>query len=373
MKIGIFTLHSTTNYGGALQTYALSQILKEMGHDPEIVCYCNDETISWTRKIIGIITTYSFRNLFFLIKEFANRIIKQNNNNYIDQRQEIFNNFYRKKLVYTERIWTKQLPKFVMKYDVLITGSDQVWTDLYTNNLIYFFDKLDMFKGKRISYAACSAHEKAPIYNRAVLKTLLTKFNAISVRDNTTAKLVKNVSGLNSVIVGDPTILYDFGDFSNTFVMDEPYIFCYFLGKEPTMGHYNVLKKIKTVYGNIKVVVIAYPGSKILEYADVIIDRASPLEWVGFIAQSAFVYTDSFHSVLFSLKYHKPFMAYYGEIIRASRFLSLRKEYSLENRITNKLEQVDLEKEIKWDFIDSKLNEIRIFSLNFLRSALSTM
>ena len=37
MKIGIFTLPLVNNYGGILQTYALSRVLVGLGHEPWLI------------------------------------------------------------------------------------------------------------------------------------------------------------------------------------------------------------------------------------------------------------------------------------------------------------------------------------------------
>ena len=39
MKIGIMTWHEYYNYGTSLQLYAISSILREMGHDPVVINY----------------------------------------------------------------------------------------------------------------------------------------------------------------------------------------------------------------------------------------------------------------------------------------------------------------------------------------------
>ena len=39
MKIGILTFHRAINYGAILQCYALSETLKDLGHDVWIVDY----------------------------------------------------------------------------------------------------------------------------------------------------------------------------------------------------------------------------------------------------------------------------------------------------------------------------------------------
>ena len=37
MKIGLITYHFSQNYGAVMQTYATCRILKELGHDVEII------------------------------------------------------------------------------------------------------------------------------------------------------------------------------------------------------------------------------------------------------------------------------------------------------------------------------------------------
>ena len=39
MKIGILTYHKAQNYGAVLQTYASQEVLKQLGHDVEVVDY----------------------------------------------------------------------------------------------------------------------------------------------------------------------------------------------------------------------------------------------------------------------------------------------------------------------------------------------
>ena len=57
----------------------------------------------------------------------------------------------------------------------------------------------------------------------------------------------------------------------------------------------------------------------------------SPEEWIYLIHHAELIYTDSFHAVLFSLKFGTPFIAYYTEAIRASRLKYLKEYYNLRN------------------------------------------
>ena len=74
MKIGIFTLHSNTNFGGGLQQIALFEILKTMGHDPQVVCVRNDVPQSTFRRILGVLSSYSFSSS---IRELKSRCLQK--------------------------------------------------------------------------------------------------------------------------------------------------------------------------------------------------------------------------------------------------------------------------------------------------------
>lgn len=372
MKIGIFTLHGTTNYGGALQAFALSEVLKKMGHEPEIVRTSYVEHVSVVRRIIGVLTSYSFYELYILIvKYFFGEKVKCAFVN-SDERIETFQTFYRENVVYTHAVKADELPEFVLRYDAIVAGSDQVWTQLYSSNLIAFFDFFDQYKGIRISYAACSAHQKVPCYNRWKVKKLLLKFDAISVRDETTRKLVKNVSGIEPLIVADPTLLLDSSPYIGQPLINEPYIFCYILGDAPAGGgHQAVFTKIKERYDNIKVLGIVPSSSSINEHIDICLEAISPFEWVNLICHAKFVYTDSFHAILFSIKFQKDFLAYYSEVTRASRLLALKNMFGLDNRVVGHTDQIDLKSNLyENNVVANRFQQLTKVSIDFLNSAL---
>lgn len=370
MNIGIFTLAGTTNYGGALQTFALSEYLKFKGHNVEIVIIRSEERTSPLRRFVGILTTYTLKEMFALF--FSDRIWKKRKKHLMDTNEitAVFNQFYKQNLHFTQPVPLKELPKFVNRYDVLITGSDQVWTDVYSKTLYYFFDSLQDFSGKRISYAACSAHSKAAIYNRAKLKKLFLRFDAISVRDEVTAKLVQHYCTRPVPIVADPTLLYDFEHTQESFMQQQKYIFCYILGEEPKGGgHIEAIKKIKNHVGNIKVIAINRTNIDYSSYFDEERNEASPMEWVSLIRNASFIYTNSFHALLFALRFHKPFLTYYTEVIRASRLLALRDYYGLGDNIAQSLTTWKYQP-VDWNSFDKKKEALQAKSMDFLEQNL---
>lgn len=87
-------------------------------------------------------------------------------------------------------------------------------------------------------------------------------------------------------------------------------------------------------------IVIPCNSRDITKYADKVFETLSPEQWVDMFYHARYVYTDSFHAIMFSLKFEKPFVSYYRNKIRSSRLIDLKKQgiasiYSNANEICN--------------------------------------
>lgn len=371
MKIGIFTLHSNTNFGGGLQQIALFEVLKAMGHEPRFLCVKNNSHLSTSKRIAGILTSYSVPQLADTFKEAIERIYKKKAagtpNLSLYERTDNFNYSV---LNYTPKFPVSELPDYVSDCDALIFGSDQIWTDVYSNVLPYFGDGIPDYKGKKIAYAACSAHDKAPFFNRAKIRALLADFDSISVRDLTTKRLVERYSTQKPTIVCDPTMLYDFEKYIKPYGIGKPYIFAYVLGDKSSEWHRRNIEKIKQSIGDFPVVALTTELDEQFTWADITISDALSVDWLNILRESAFVYTNSFHAVVFSMKFHREFVAYYGDLVRSSRMVALRKQFGLEERIVKHPSSVDYSKKIDFERTDKLIDEIAKKSKDFLNKAL---
>lgn len=125
----------------------------------------------------------------------------------------------------------------------------------------------------------------------------------------------------------DPSLLYAFEEFQTAHIVPEhPYILTYILGDEIKGGHATALEKIRQTVGDLPIYAISIPGnnSDIHPLADKVYQALSPVEWVAMFRHATFVYTDSFHAIMFSLKFSVPFVAYYRNIVRSSRLQDLK-------------------------------------------------
>lgn len=377
MKIGILTFHFGNNYGGILQCYALQQVLKSLGHDVEIINF-KPSRVSILKRVVNKLKTISSFGVFFrLVFNFVHvnkkQLTKPNKANIVANKKSILAAFDRFRSIYlniSEPVNERNIAKKAATYAAIVVGSDQVWTSLFDKYPIYFLDWKPFFEGKRISYAACSAYQYVQSKRAKHLKCMLSHFNAISVRDLTTAKLVMQITGTTPEIVADPTLLYSFDEFFSEKI-SEPYILTYILGAEINGGHDVAIRKIKEYYGDLNVISILIPSgvNDIEKYSDTVYYDLSPDKWVHLFANATFVYTDSFHGVMFSLKFRKQFLAYYVNIIRSSRLIDLKERFSLDDVIVNTVNNIYL-KQLSYHILENILSEYEKSSKDYLERIL---
>ncbi|KAA3143259.1 polysaccharide pyruvyl transferase family protein [Alistipes indistinctus] len=381
MKIGILTLFDQVsyNYGGTLQCLAMQNILKSMGHDVIVINYQSDEHKSLVFKVLSRLS--SITNCNELVGFFSDlctdlsRIINNKASRY-NLSNPLFESLINQKFSLTPVVNEKQIAFIANSLDAIIVGSDQVWSGFAKKQLVYLFDWIPEYKGLRISYAACSSRPRVPRLNQRKISVLLNKMNAISVRDIQTSKLVHQVSGMTPTIVLDPTFLYDFHNEEEDITINGAYIFAYCLGTEIRGGFSKTFQYIKSQHPNAKIVTINIPGfgEKIQKYADIILDQCSPGQWITLIKNAELVFTDSFHGVCFSLKYSKPFIAFYSLQWRASRLLDIKQRFKLDRYIVTSWQEIRDRKAIinkpDYTILQSQLQTLIENSWDYLHSAL---
>ena len=356
------------NYGGVLQSYALFKTIEGLGHTVEVIDFEYDSSDNQF-----LLTRIKETLLLFLRKYGFKRHRKQlkQTRELPDEHVAAFSAFKSRYIKYSKKVTNSTLSDIVGDYDAIVVGSDQVWNNVEGRRLHYFFDFDKPFKGRRIAYAPCSVRESVPCFNRMKLGRLLHKIDALSVRDQTTANMVKQVSGLDADIVLDPSCLYSYSEFASLPpIIEGDYVFAYILGSEIQGGHKSIIKKIFDKYGHMKVVAAIIPNVaiEVEKFADRVMYNADPAEWVNLIAHSRFVYTDSFHGCMFAMKYRKPFFAYYKDSSRASRLKDVRDMYGLPNVFMSG-EEYSINN-VNYEELDKSLNAQREESMRFLCRAI---
>jgi len=355
MKIGILTQHFLLNYGGIIQNFALQQVLLELGHEP--LTFEHDTCYSRTRWLLRtakqILKTRSLKGLP-VYPTYQGRIGNKN-----------FIKFVLKNI---RSVTVKDFtPDLTQKYglDAYIVGSDQVWRPAFNlgprlGNMFLDFAGDDVNK---ISYAAsfgCKEWEYTEEQERMCGK-LAKRFDAISVREASGVDLCKEHFGVDATLVLDPTLLLnkeDYGKVCHDVPKKEKHIFVYSL--VVSEGVLAVAEKVAEAMGLS--IIVKQAGRK-LKKEDTIED------WFAEFRDADYVVTDSFHGMVFSIIFNKPFSIVMNPSGGNDRYLSLLSQLGLMERIVSD-ELQPVFSAIDWSDVNHRLTELRKASFEFLKTNL---
>ena len=366
-----------------LQIFATQKMIASMGWEYEHILY-NKKTIGFMIKnLTRIFNPYFMRGkLMWLSKAREMRkhpeIMEQNR-----QRNQLFTD-YRKMYIGPYSPVFKgysALQVGAQRYDAVMVGSDQLWTPAGVRsrfyNLLFVPDRI-----KKVAFATSFGVNAIPDSQRAITKKYLSRIEHISVREIQGAKIIKELTGRNVVVALDPTLMYTGQEWSAFFPVerrfDQPYIFAYFLGKNP--AHREVVQNLAKKTG--KMIVTCPHLDEYVESDDYFGDHrcydVSPVDFLNLIRNADLICTDSFHGSVFSILNHKQFMTFNRfnqaeKQSRNSRIDSLFSLLGLEKRRYSNL-NADLgalmEAPIDYATVDENLENLRKQTRAFLKEAL---
>ena len=202
MKIGILTFHYSINQGSVLQAYCVYKLLKLRFPDAQI-------------EIINLVPfNREFNEWNFVSKRYP--FVKFDN----IRRYKSLRKFIKENAELSVRRYYRSLKKQIafinsLNYDYIFTGSDTVWMDSskldsILPNIYYLPTQI---RAKKVSIAASVdplKNENQYFEKKHELKKIFKEYSAISVRDNLTDELLKNLGIEYTIKIADPTLLYDF-------------------------------------------------------------------------------------------------------------------------------------------------------------------
>lgn len=258
------------------------------------------------------------------------------------------------------------------KYDAYVVGSDQCWRPCYNAFLSsMFLDFVQDKQVKRIAYAASFGTDKWEFtpQQTAVCALLAKKFDMVSVREDSGVKLCKEHLGVDAVHVLDPTMLLTKEEYIQLIEKEkEPKsngtLFNYFL--DPDAKKSVFIQKVAKAKGLKAFQVLPKCQTETRTKEDVknrIGDCVFPgvTTWLRAFMDADMTIVDSFHGMVFSIIFNKPFWAI-GNVSRGmSRFTSLLNMFHLEDRLldADNLDDVDFSKPIDWTMVNGILEEKR--------------
>lgn len=365
-KIGIITFHNALNYGAILQSYALSAFIENEGYDVEIINYENDcfkymFTLN-PLKAKGLKSRlYLVYKWLFYPKTMLNTLRKNKK----------MSAFILNKMNLSDKCNRMDIAEFSKRYQLIISGSDQVWNFKYTENDYNYLLEFSNENHRIISYAS-SIGDLANINNdiKRHFKNNLEKFYRIGVREKSAKQYLKTFIDNNVEVVLDPTMLLDKEDWvefssSSTEIkcLKKDFILIYIIAPETNL--IKVAKKLAEDEG-LDIVVLGNSGRlrELSNYKNII--DASIEDFVYYIANAKYVFTTSYHGLIFSINLNVNF--YYElskEVINNNeRLIDICDALKITNR---EITDVFLPKgEINWNDINFNLDSLKEFSRKFL-------
>lgn len=302
--IGIITLPHTDhyNYGGVLQNYALCTYLNRIGCPAEAV-HCSAYSVA-NKVRLGLYEKFNIH----IRKEKMKLVICRENPQTV-LRNQAFKRFIDEEIrpVKFKRYTKRTYDAINCRYNSLIVGSDQVWNPFWAVNkktaTTYF---LEFFDGKKSSYAASFGTSNIPDDKKALFEKGLNNFDYISVRENAGAKIVRNLTGKNVEVVIDPTMLLQKSEWQlvekrSIYRSKKPYILKYFLGVQSE----SIIQQVEDVARKLDCDI--YDISENIENKFYI---SGPREFIDLIDHAQAIYTDSFHAMVFSVLFNKPYAVF---------------------------------------------------------------
>lgn len=332
-------MHKVPNFGSALQAYALQRKVDELGYDAELIDYHYPNEYHCAKQ--GL-TYFPQRSTFrlFLLNVIARLMLALRLNKFKKKaeervnRYELLKNYRRfyKKFFKLSRFYDsiESVCDNPPDYDIYVTGSDQVWNPRFVaSDPVFFLDFAGVGK-PRLSYAASMSSRRIDKEFEDSYKVYLEKYDAISVREKSTAEIVSKMTGRETDVVSDPSLLLDkdewLGICPKESLLKENFLLLYIqsYSYDPYPNIVTFTKKMAEHLGLKVVILLGLRKGYSIDGA-VTFETAGPFEFLQLFRDAQFVVTTSFHGTAFALNFGKKFYSVVkkidGEDCRIADFL----------------------------------------------------
>lgn len=288
-----------TNYGSALQSYALQRAVKLTGHDPVVVDYCPD-------CLLDKDPLNPMGNMWDTDPEARERCrltLPAIRENYAK-----FQQFYREqyplsKGKYTSANFNDSLA--AEKLDGYICGSDTVFAVPEFGFDDGFYANYPAMRGRSVAYAASFGDYDVPQSDIEPMRERFANFRSIALRENDKLPMVRELASCPVHKVIDPTLLLTRKEYDEIAVeapYTDPYLLLYSRRGNEEMQRWAEDTAAANGWRVVEISLNARNGERNIMRYD-----AGVEEFIGLVRGAQMVVTNSFHGMLFAVQYSRPF------------------------------------------------------------------
>ena len=296
MNAGIISLYGYFNYGNRLQSYAVQQVMNQLGIDSKVLYVQNKHTD--IREVAKNI--YFFPPVKALIKPNKKLVLKY-------KRQKSFERFNK---TYIRSRKYSDVHK-ISGFDYYVLGSDQVW-----NPKRYDAVKKELFflrfanPNQKVCFAPSFGVSELPDKWKDYFAKNLMSFPYLSVREKAGAKIIKELIGKEPEVLIDPTLMIDADEWRK--ISKKPigvdtdcsYILNYFIGEKPEWA----ARRAESVGKQY-----SFANYDLFDINNEGLYTSDPSGFLYLVDHASIVLTDSFHACVFAFLFGKPFLLYARE------------------------------------------------------------
>ncbi len=332
-SVALLNFHwEQTNFGALFTSFALSKHIADMGWKPQNIDYSPFD---------------------------ADHVSLRANDG--------FESFRCRHLPRTRKVTNgKLLGMITRRFKTLVVGSDQVWSENLTAGQEDAFYLSFAGPGKRL-IAAAASFGKVPAAARDAegLKTRLSVFSAISVREKEDAQTVKDLVGQGACVPDpvfwvEPSVWHGLADEAKNRIEDE--VVVYIVNRDET----------NAILGFLEMSGLTTPEKP----ARVLSSALTPEEWLYAIRSARLVVTDSFHGTCFSVLLHTPFVCIHADENRSARHRTMLEGLGLLDRFFSNAADAFAAyrggRTVDWAKVDGLIAQYRRQGHEFIEAALAT-
>lgn len=354
MKIGILTFHRAHNYGAVLQCYALQETFRRKGHEVFVIDY-RQPWIEEFYKIFSIRLFAESSDKMAYVRKVLKKFI-------LSPFRSIWFRRFRNEFMSLTDPCGHELPQ---DFDLYVVGSDQLWS-LHClggkSDAVYMGDFQHPLTAKVVGYAV-SADMKSVELNEKEISRNISNFSLISMREAEVAAEVERITSVSCDVCLDPTLLTD----SQIW---EPVIDDKWKGKNYVLMYEVRWRKESKGLLRRKADELAASIGGGCTVIDLSTMKYSVRDFVSLFRYARYVVTTSFHGIVFSILFERPFYALPLWNGYDLRYVELLHSLGLDARLIDPDVVMD-QKDIDYGQVKNKLDILKRHSTDYIDKALN--
>ena len=338
MNIHIITIHHIHNFGSVFQAYCLQKYLSDLGHNVDIIDYRPAYYDAGRNKIKSVVGRLLNLKAYLRRKKKYENFIKE----YDTLSKERFTNLIQLNAIYKN------------SNDFFIAGGDQLWNSYHPCGKDDAYKLVFTSSSNKAAIGTSMGRNSQTEEELTEIASKLKDFKAVLLREFRTVERLSEFTDIPCNHVIDPVGLIEPDHLrlmAKKPFIDEPYAVMYLADSGKVLDE--CVRRLSKDMG-LKIVHLC--GFRKKCYCDVFEKDTGPRELLGYILNSDFVLSASFHATMFAIIFNKQFATLLPNTQTNERIEGLLNYFGLEDRIIRSPSDADqLNKKIDYAPVNNKL------------------